>query len=88
MTRASKGEQDNAPIIKRILQLKLEMSQMLGYTNHAEKSLASKMAENVADVNNLTEMLHEKAYPAAGELVILLGFTEAISLGGWGILGH
>ena len=77
VTRASTGEQDNAPIIKRILQLKLEMSQMLGYQNHAEKSLASKMAENVQDVNNLTEMLHEKAYPAAvQELADLKAFAK------------
>jgi oligopeptidase A len=65
MTRASNGEYDNAPIIQRILQIKLEMAQILGYSNYADRSLAKKMASNVKNVNNLIDMLREKSFPAA-----------------------
>jgi len=65
VTRASSGEHDNAPLIKKTLQIKAEMAKILGYGSHAEKSLASKMAPSVAAVEELTEMLLEKAMPAA-----------------------
>ena len=44
LTRASVGETDNTPVIKRILEIKNELCKMLGYNSIAEKSLASKMA--------------------------------------------
>ena len=44
ITRASSDEQDNIPIIRRILQIKAETSAMLGYKSFAEKSLSTKMA--------------------------------------------
>jgi oligopeptidase A len=47
VTRASTGDQDNAPIIKRILEIKNEISKMLGFKSIAEKSLAAKMAPSV-----------------------------------------
>ena len=78
VTRASSGAQDNAPIIRRILQLKTEMAQMLGYKCHAEKSLSVKMADSVEAVLNLTEMLREKAMPAAQkELQELRAFAKS-----------
>lgn len=77
ITRASEGEKDNAPLIKRILQIKKEMSAILGYANHAEKSLASKMASSVEEVNELTETLLKKALPAAqAELEELKTFAK------------
>lgn len=65
VTRASTGEHDNAPLIKKTLQIKAEMAKILGYGSHAEKSLASKMAPSVAAVEELTAMLLDKAMPAA-----------------------
>ncbi|KAK9804552.1 hypothetical protein WJX73_008970 [Symbiochloris irregularis] len=44
LTRASSGEGDNSPVIEEILALRLEKAQLLGYPNHAEVSMASKMA--------------------------------------------
>ena len=44
ITKASSGEIDNTPIIEKILALKREKAQLLGYPNHAEVSMASKMA--------------------------------------------
>lgn len=65
VTRASEGEQDNVPLIKKILQNKTKMAQLLGYQCHAEKSLSSKMAPDVDTVMNLITMLREKSFPAA-----------------------
>jgi oligopeptidase A len=76
-TRASSGELDNSPIIKRTLQIKYEMAKMLNYESHAHKSLAAKMAPSVESVIELNRMLLEKAYPAAvKELEELQSFAE------------
>ena len=77
VTRASSGERDNAPIIKRILEIKAELASMLGYKCHAEKSLSTKMADSVESVLQLTEMLRAKAMPAAQkELQELKAFAK------------
>ena len=65
VTRASSGEHDNAPLIRRILQIKSEMARLLGYRSHAEKSLASKMAPSVQAVEDLSDMLLSKSRAAA-----------------------
>lgn len=57
VTRASAGDSDNAPVITRILTIKRELAQVLGYKSIAEKSLASKMAPSVDAVMQLTDML-------------------------------
>jgi oligopeptidase A len=87
VTRASEGEHDNAPIISKILQNKVEMAKLLGYTCHAEKSLASKMAHDVDAVMNLIHMLREKSLPAAQKDLQQLqeyaksqGFTDTLKL--------
>eukprot|EP00571_Detonula_confervacea_P016135 CAMPEP_0172311764 /NCGR_PEP_ID=MMETSP1058-20130122/15761_1 /TAXON_ID=83371 /ORGANISM="Detonula confervacea, Strain CCMP 353" /LENGTH=741 /DNA_ID=CAMNT_0013025049 /DNA_START=152 /DNA_END=2377 /DNA_ORIENTATION=- len=56
---------NNVPIINEILKLRKEMSGLLGFKNFAEMSLASKMAPDVAAVSNLSELILEKALPAA-----------------------
>lgn len=65
VTRASDSQYNNEPIIQRILQIRLELSKILGYNNHAEKSLKKKMASKIEAVKELTDMLREKSYPAA-----------------------
>eukprot|EP01038_Epipyxis_sp_PR26KG_P012317 gene12317-16521_t len=87
VTRASQGDMDNAPIIQRILQIKAETAQMLGYKSFAEKSLSAKMAPSVDAVLELIEMLREKSMPAAikeihelKEFARSQGFTDDLSL--------
>jgi oligopeptidase A len=63
--RAASGEKDNCGNIERILTLKREMAQILGFGSFAEMSLASKMAPNVAAVENLLESLRQVSLPAA-----------------------
>lgn len=65
IARASTGDLDNTPIINRILSLKKQQAKLLGYNNYAELSLSSKMAPNVESVLALTDLLAEKAIPAA-----------------------
>ncbi|MBD2439060.1 M3 family metallopeptidase [Nostoc sp. FACHB-110] len=78
ITRASSGELDNNPLIARILELRLELANLLGYKNFAELSLASKMAPNVAAVEALLEELRSASYDAAvKELAELKAFAAA-----------
>lgn len=65
ISRASSGDHDNAVLIRRILTLKTELAQLLGYQCFAEKSLNAKMADSVDGVMQLIEMLRAKSYPAA-----------------------
>eukprot|EP00980_Cylindrotheca_fusiformis_P029969 scaffold24119_cov93-Cylindrotheca_fusiformis.AAC.1 len=67
LQRASEAnpEKNNIPLIYEILKIKQEMAKMLGFENYAELSLASKMAPSVQSVTELTDLIAEKAVPAA-----------------------
>ena len=72
LTRASEftktedgSDKNNVPLIYEILKLKYERSKMLGFANPAEMSLATKMAPSVDSVKELSELILEKALPAA-----------------------
>jgi len=65
-TRASefgKPEWDNGPLIDRILALRAEEAQILGYANFAEVSLVPKMAQTPAEVAAFLRGLADKAKP-------------------------
>ena len=62
---ANKPGKNNVPIITEILKNKRELSSLLGYNNYAEMSLASKMAPSVSSVLELSNLILEKALPAA-----------------------
>ena len=67
-TRASefgKPEWDNTPLISQILKLKLEEANLLGFANYAERSVATKMAKSVKQINDFLYDLAEKAKPYA-----------------------
>ena len=67
ITRASEKNpsKNNIPLIYETLKLKQEQATMLGYPNYAELSLAKKMAPSVEAVRELTDLIAEKALPAA-----------------------
>ncbi len=71
VTRASeleielKTERDNMPIINNILKLRQEASILLGYSNYAEVSLATKMATSPQQVLDFLKQLADKARPHA-----------------------
>lgn len=65
ISRAASGEFDNRPLIQRILELRREQANLLGYESYAEVSLAAKMAPGVAAVEALLEELRQASYEAA-----------------------
>ena len=92
VARASGGELNNWPLIERILTLRLQQAQRLGYANWAEVSLASKMAGSVAEVEQLLEELRAAAYPVAQQELEALracaarhGAPEAADLKPWDV---
>jgi oligopeptidase A len=68
-TRASelgaKPEWDNTPIITRILELRREAAQLLGFTDFAALSLVPKMAKDTREVLAFLEDLARRAKPHA-----------------------
>jgi len=58
-------EKNNVPLIYEILKLKKEMADMLGFANYAELSLSNKMASSIQSVGELTDLIADKALPAA-----------------------
>lgn len=72
ITRASSGENDNLPLILRILALRREQAGMLGFGNFAAMSLARKMAPDVAGIEALLHTIREAATdPGLGDLIEL-----------------
>ena len=80
-TRASEfgpTELDNTPLIRRILELRREEAQLLGYANYAEVSLVPKMAESVGQVLAFLRDLAVKARPfAQKDIAELTDFARA-----------
>lgn len=84
VTRASElsdeGKFDNTAVMYDILKLRLELSQLLGFSNYAEYSLATKMAQQPQRVLDFLDDLAYKAKPKAiKELGSLRQFAATIS---------
>ncbi|HPY96686.1 MAG TPA: M3 family metallopeptidase [Candidatus Cloacimonadota bacterium] len=67
--RAFNDDFDNQDIIKKIVSLKHERAELLGYKNHADYTLQERMAENVETVNEFLEKIYQVSYPKAKEEV-------------------
>ena len=65
ITKASAGALDNTPLIDRILALRRELAEILGYETYAHLSCVSKMSRHPDAVARLLERLAETAIPAA-----------------------
>ncbi|ACK64937.1 Oligopeptidase A [Rippkaea orientalis PCC 8801] len=86
LTRSSQGDLDNNPLIERILELRQEQAQLLGYKTYAEVSLARKMAPDVETVEKLLEELRQVSYEAAvKDLETLKTFAKTDDLQHWDI---
>lgn len=86
ITRASSGDFNNKPLIDRILQLRQEKANILGFNTYAELSLARKMAPDVGAVEKLLEELRSVSYDAAvKELEELKAFAGDEDLKHWDI---
>lgn len=65
ITRASVGEFDNSALIDRTLELRQQKAVLLGFDSFAELSLATKMAPDVAAVEQMFETLRKASWDSA-----------------------
>ncbi|WP_034917806.1 oligopeptidase A [Erwinia sp. 9145] len=71
------GKWDNSKVMEEELALRHELAQLLGFSSFAEKSLATKMAENPAQVTDFLNDLAKRARPQAEkELEQLRAFAK------------
>jgi len=71
------GQHDNSALADEILALRDEQAKLLGFKNFAELSLATKMAESPAEVENFLLDLAAKARPhAQAELAELKSYAQ------------
>ncbi len=92
ISRASTGEFDNTPRIERILELRAEKAKLLGFEDFAAMSLAKKMANSVAEIDELLEQLLSRSLESAEQdledvraFAKQQGAEEADSLCNWDI---
>lgn len=65
-SKAFKSEEhDNREVIKKIVELRQQRAELLGFKSHAEYILAERMAENPQKVMSFLEEIKEPALPAA-----------------------
>lgn len=84
------GQWDNGPVMERILALRHELAQLLGFHDYTEYSLATKMADSPARVLDFLNDLARRARPQAQrELEELRAFAReqfgADDLAAWDI---
>lgn len=78
MQRATQGEYNNQPIIKEIVNTRLEIARLLGYNDYASYALERKMAKNSAGVYQLLDQLRDAYLPVAKqEVAEVQGFAIA-----------
>ncbi len=76
VTRASEGDLDNTPLIRRILQLRRKQAALLGFNTYADLSLSRKMAPDVDAAAALMTTLRDAASgPARDEHTALEAFA-------------
>lgn len=63
-SQCTSGEFDNSQILRRIVQLRLEIANLLGYKTYADYSLERTMAETPQNVYDLLNRLREAYKPA------------------------
>lgn len=59
------NENDNRSLVTRIVNLRLEIAKMLGFSNYAGMTLGDRMAENPEKVNTFLETLLEACHSSA-----------------------
>ncbi|KAJ9454029.1 putative cytosolic oligopeptidase A [Diplonema papillatum] len=83
LSRATSGESDNTPVIKRVLQLRKEKARLLGFDSFADLSLASKMAPGVKGVMDTNEQIRAACLEKAKEEVSWMKLLAGHDLRPW-----
>ena len=60
-----KNDKNNEEIVRKIVNLKLEKANLLGFKTHADYVLSERMAENPQRVTDFLQQLHTASRPAA-----------------------
>ena len=83
-SRANHGnEHDNNAYIRRIVELRLEKAQLLGFKSHAEYKLQERMAETPEKVIRFLDELHHESKPfAVKEFAEVQEFAEKLGFAG------
>jgi len=83
-SRANHGnEHDNNAYIRRIVELRLEKAQLLGFKSHAEYKLQERMAETPEKVIRFLDELHQESKPfAVKEFAEVQEFAEKLGFAG------
>merc|ERR1719504_545509 len=81
LTRASEEggateENDNAPVLERILELKKQQAELLGYSNYAEVSMSKKMATLDKALDLLNQLLDKSKQAAVDDMAELNAFAK------------
>jgi oligopeptidase A len=72
------GQWDNTEVMERILALRHELAELLGFSSYGERSLATKMARTPSEVMDFLNDLAERSVgQAEKELAELTGFARA-----------
>lgn len=67
VARATGGEWNNKPLVKRTLELRLKRAQLLNFKSHAHYVLDQRMAKDVDTVKKFSHSIYERAYKKAQE---------------------
>ncbi len=77
MTRAVGGEYDNTGIVRKIVDLRIKIAQLLGYRTYAEYALEEKMAKTPETVDAFLDELLEPTLPfARKEIAEILSYAK------------
>jgi len=79
-TRAAGGEWDNSDVMQRLLRLRAEAATLLGFSDYAEYSLATKMASDVGEVTGFLRELAAKSKTMAEDELDELRDFAAVEL--------
>ena len=89
-SRALGGEHDNTGVVKRIVNLRLQIANLLGFETYADYVLENRMAESAATVNAfLAELLDatrsyaDRDYAAVSEYAAANGFEGTLMPWDW-----
>ncbi|WP_437597871.1 M3 family metallopeptidase [Sorangium sp. So ce590] len=78
-TRATEGDHDNRPLLRRILELRREKAALLGYATFADLVLEDRMAKTGAEARRFVATLRERTEPVfAREKEELAAFRREI----------
>lgn len=78
-TRATEGDHDNRPLLRRILELRREKAKLLGYATFADLVLEDRMAKTGAEARRFVGTLRERTEPVfAREKEELAAFRREI----------